>query len=94
LVFKSPEQNKDTLFNQTGGFSQIASDHKQPSLTDDTTFILPYKIRKLQTAKKNVSRILPIEVKQSKEDLYEKALTAQIKVNDLTEDNRRLQTRL
>jgi hypothetical protein len=94
MVFKSPEHNKDTLFNQTGGFSQIASDNKPPSLTDDTTFIFPYKIRKLQTAKKNVSRILPIEVKQSKEDLYEKALTAQIKVNELTEDNRRLQTRL
>lgn len=36
----------------------------------------------------------PLKVKQSKEDLYEKALTAQIKVNELTEDNRRLQTRL
>jgi len=39
---------------------------------------------------------MPIEViiKQSKEDLYEKALNTQIKVNELTEENRKLQTRL
>jgi len=40
--------------------------------------------------------MLPIEVviKQSKEELYEKALSAQIKVNDLNEENRKLQTRI
>jgi len=38
--------------------------------------------------------MLPNQVRQTKEDLYEIALNSKIEVNNLNEENRRLQTRI
>ena len=54
--------------------------------TQDTSFRSPVTGNR----KNKVFKMLPTQVRQTKEDLYELALQSKIEANDLREDNRRL----